>query len=474
MTVFRSYFAKNNTLINGVLSNNSQNPVTEITYGNDNRQIGRFIFKFDLDSLRKRIEDGYINPNTIVKHTLHLTNTIRNAPEYIGKRSYSLNIERATSFELDLFNISEDWDEGSGYDFTYNDVPDFNYDDDIHQSPNQQASNWFYRKTNVPWTISGGSYQSGTTLIFGTQRFEKGNEDVEIDVTDYVNGLLIASGITGITGFTGTTYGLGLKFPDNLEKLKTKYRQSVGFHAKNTHTFYEPYVETVINNEIIDDRNYFYLDKDNDLYLYINNNIQNITINSVKIYDNNEDLIQTITGSSIIEVKKGVYKITLNIDSNTYPDAVIFKDVWDVTIDGNAKEFTNQFYLISNENYYNLVDDINFDDYSFYFWGINQNENIIAGDVRKIKLTVKELYPNQDNFIPLNIEYRVYTTIGEKYQLDVIPYTSVNRTNNGYEIDLDTSWLSPQDYYLELRLRNGNFYVSKERLKFTVISNKLK
>lgn len=478
MTVFRSYFSKNNTLIDGVLSNNSQNPVTEVTYGTVDQQVSRFIFDIDFSLLRQRIEEGYINPNRIVKHVLHLTNTIQNAPEYIGKRSYSLDIERASSFELDIFNVSEDWDEGSGYDFVYSDAPDFNYDDDFHQSPNQGASNWYYRKTGIPWTVSGGSYVSGQTKIFGTQYFEKGSEDIEIDITDYINGRLAAQGISGVTGYTGTSYGLGIKYPDDLEELETLYRQSVGFHTKSTHTFYEPYIETVVDNEIIDDRNYFYLNKDNNLYLYVNigNNPYNITVNSVDIYDYQDELYDTISGDSIVNVKKGVYKITLNVDSDEYPDAVLFRDVWNLTINGKNKQHENQFYLISEDNYFDfdLSNEIDIDNYFFYFWGINQKENVVAGDVKKIRLTVKELYPNQDSFVPLDIEYRLFTTVGEKYEIDVIPFTPVNRTSKGYEFDLDTAWLIPQDYCLQLRLKNGTYYENKQCVRFTVVSNDIK
>ena len=66
--------------------------------------------------------DPIYNPNNIVSHKLYMTNTINHAKEYIGKKSYSLNIERASSFTLDLYNVNEDWDEGSGYDFIYNDT----------------------------------------------------------------------------------------------------------------------------------------------------------------------------------------------------------------------------------------------------------------------------------------------------------------------------------------------------------------
>jgi len=463
MTVFKSYFSKNNTLISSNLTNNSQNPVTEISYGTVDNEISRLIFDIDLDFLKDRINQGIINPDKIVSHKLKMINTISNAQEYVGKRSYSLEIERASSFDLELFNVSEDWDEGSGYDFTYS-----------KRILNNQASNWKYRKTDIPWA-SEGVYNSGTTKILGNQNFEKGSEDIDIDITDYINAKL---GLTGSTGFTGTTYGLGLKFVDDLENLETIYRQAVGFHLKNTHTFYEPYIETIVDDTITDDRNYFYLNKDNYLYLYSNigNANQNITINNVKIFDYEDNLFTTISGSSIENVSKGIYRIKLHVSSDDYPDSVLFRDEWNLTINGREKIYDNQFYLISDDNYYtfDLSNNIDIDNYFFYFWGINQKENIVAGDIRNIQITVKELYPNQDNFIPLDIEYRLFTTVGDKYELDVIPFTPVNRTSKGYHINLDTSWLIPQDYQLQLRLNNNSYYKNKESIRFTIISNDIK
>ncbi len=468
MSIFRSYFLKNNTLIDNVLLNNSQNPVTEISYGTFNKRPSRFIFDVDLSDLQNRISTGLINPNRIVKHTLHLTNTISYAPQYLGKKSYSNSIDRAMSFELDLYNINEDWDEGGGYDFVYDEISPL-------QNYIEQASNWFFRKTNIYWANSGASYQSGITQILATQRFEKGNENIEIDITDYINQRLFGTGYTGTTAYTGNSFGLGIKFTDIYEELETEFRQAVAFHAKHTNTWYEPYVETIIDDVITDDRNYFYLDKDNDLYFYVNIGgiQQNIVVNSVEIRDYEDNVFEIITGNSITNVGKGIYKITLNISSDDYPDAVLFKDIWNVTINNRTSEYTGEFYLISSENYYvfDNSNQINFENYYFYFWGINERENIVAGDIKRIKLTIKELYANQNRFIPLDIEYRLYTTLGKNYEIDVIPFTSVNRTNTGYEFNLDTSWLIPQDYYLQIRLKNGNYYQNKQKLSFTIVSN---
>ena len=464
MSVFRSYFSKNDTLISTNLTNNSQNPVTEISYGSLQERVTRFIFDVDLSDLIDKINNGFIVPDSGMTHTLHMTNTISYAQQYLGKKSYSDAIERASSFDLDVFNINEDWDEGSGYDFIYNDV--------IFPDVTDQAVNWKDRKTDTPWTTAG-AYESGSTEIIGTQRFEKGSESIDIDITDYINQRLYGTGDT----FTGDSFGLGIKFPDELEELATEFTQAVAFHAKNTNTWYEPYVETVVNDTITDDRNYFYLDKDNELYLYVNVGgvEQNIDVQSVNIYDYEDNLVTTLSGDSIINVSKGVYKIGLSVDSETYPDAVIFRDEWNIVINGRESQHIGEFYLISQNKYYTFdqSNQINFENYFFYFWGISEKENITAGNVRKVKLTIKELYANQNNFLPLDIEYRVFTTVGSKYEIDVIPFTSVDRTSAGYEFNLDTSWLIPQDYKLQIRLKNGKYYENKQTLSFTVVSNSL-
>ena len=475
MSTFRSYFLKNDTLIESNLTNNSQNPVTEISYGTLDKQVSRFLFDVDLDNLRDRIAQGLINPQRIVKHVLHMTNTIRYAPQYIGRKSYSLDINRASSFSLDLFNINQNWDEGSGYDFTYSDKQDLFTLEPLPVIP-EQASNWTARTTGVRWTVDG-AYISGVTQIISGQTFDVGNENIEIDITDYINQRLFGTGYTGTTAYTGDSYGLGIKFPDNIEALETEFREAVAFHAKHTNTFYEPFVETVIDDVIVDDRNYFYLDKDNDLYIYVNigNFPQNIIVNKVDIYDWEDKLIDTLSGSSIINVAKGVYKITYKVNSSVYPDAVLFRDVWSLTVNGRNTEYNGKFYIISQDGYYsfNLSNQIDFRNYFFYFWGICEKENIRAGVIRKVRLSIKELYANQNNFLPLDIEYRLFTTVGAKYEIDVIPYTKADRTSNGYEFNLDTSWLIPQDYYLQIRLKNGSYYENKQTLSFTVVSDEI-
>lgn len=462
MSVFRSYFSKNNTLIEDNRTNNSQNPVTEISYGTVVADVSRFIFDIDLQPLVDRINQGIIPVNSIQKHVLRMTNTIRYRPDLVGGKFSDCIQQRTGSFSLELFNINEDWDEGNGYDFVYQD----------EQNPqiSEQASNWFDRKTGTPWTVEG-AFSSGSSEIIGIQQFQKGNEDILIDITDYINSRIIS----GATGFTGTTFGLGLKFPSDIEELETLYRQAVAFHAKKTNTFYEPFIETHFDTSINDDRNFFYLDKDNNLYLYSNvgGSTQDVTVNSVIILDHEDNEIAILTGDSIQQVRKGVYKISLHIDSEVYPDAVLFTDRWNVTVNGKTKNIDQEFYLISSDKYYNfdLFNSLNEDNYFFTYKGIAEGEKMKPDGLRRISIDIKQFYPNQDNNITYDVEYRLYVTQSDKFEIDVISWTKADRTFIGYEFLLDTSWLIPQDYFLEVRLKSNDIVKQKNPLRFTVISD---
>lgn len=457
MSRFRTYFSKNNSIIKNNRTNISQNPVTEISYGTEDKNVSRFIFEPDLTNLNNRIYDGQIKQNNIVNHVLHLINTVSYAPQYRGGKSYTDDIDRATGFEIEIFNLKQDWDEGNGYDFYYNDSNLL-----VHQE-----SNWYSAQTGTLWT-EGGAYISGTSEIIGYQYLENGSENISIDVTDYINQRLLGSGNT----YTGTSYGLGLKMTDFYEDIETLNRQAVAFHVKDTNTYYEPYIETIIDDTITDDRNYFYLDKDNQLYLFvtIGNNSTGATINSVSIYDHEDVLYVRLSGSSITETKKGMYKIPLNISSTSYPDGIMFRDVWNITLNGRTFDVEDDFFLISSDVYYRINSDYSpsLDNYHFYYWGIGDGEEITGNNLRRIRLSIKELYSDQNDRIPLNIEYRIFTKIAEGYENEIVPYTKVDRTKNGYQFDLDPIWLIPQVYYLQTRLVDGNYYQEKEPIEFVI------
>jgi len=463
MSVYRSYFSKSNTLIKNNETNNGRNPVTEIFYGTPEAVFSRYLFAINLNDLIKKINDENLTINNIKSHTLYITNTIVTRPDLVGGTMQDMVTRRASSFQLELFTIPQDWDEGNGYDFIYDETLTF--------PVVKSASNWKERKTNILWDVEG-AYESGLTgtsgftgsTIIAIQEFDNGNENIKIDLTDFINEEIFSG---------NTVYGLGLKLPNDLEELALDDRRSVGFFTRHTNTFFEPYLETIFDDIIIDDRKFFYLDKENDLFLYSKkgNHYDDVIVNSVTIYDYEDNKIGTLTGNSINKIKTGIYKITLTIDSDLYPDAVLFRDVWNITTSaGKTKDIEQEFYLIDSDEYFSFSkkNRINPSNFTFNYVGIKNNEVFIRGDVRNVLLNVKQLYSSDEQ--PLDLEYRIFVKQGGHVDINVIDFTKVNRTINGYEFDIDTTWLIPNEYFLELKLNYNGVFEVKNPIKFRVQS----
>ena len=253
--VIRTYFDRNNTIVKNSSLNTGQNPVAELFYGGGvDRNYSRFIFGVNLERIRTLHLNGFYPNLDTLKHTLRLTNTGTFDDALLGGFTGDMK-SRTSSFDLELFKFDDEWDEGVGYDYYVNNLM-IPYDS---QSLNDRPSNWKNAKTNVPW-INGDGVFSGISSNFVTIHFEQGNENINVDVSDVVNDF--------ITGTTATTINLGLNFPLDLElNTVTEDLQYVGFFTRHTQTFFEPYIETVNEDVIKDDRSNFYLDKDNRLYL---------------------------------------------------------------------------------------------------------------------------------------------------------------------------------------------------------------
>ena len=95
--------------------------------------------------------------------------------------------------------------------------------------------------------------------VIGRQRFDIGNESIEIDITDTVNKFIKGE---------LDNYGIGIASSPMLEVTDSSYENYVGLLTDKTNTFFEPYVETIYDDAVSDDRSNFVLNKDNRLYLY--------------------------------------------------------------------------------------------------------------------------------------------------------------------------------------------------------------
>jgi hypothetical protein len=333
------------------------------------------------------------------------------------------------------------------------------------------------------WWSGDTSGYTGTTinLIKGEQYFEKGNENVCIDITNHINSL-ISSGITEAN--------LGIAFKPNIELAPQEGLCYVGFFTRDTQTVYEPFMETIYDDIIKDDRCEFHLDKLNRLHLFVNAGGERVNayISGVSIYDQNGNIYLSFSGEQITHLTTGVYYIEFTVNSNPtsgYCGNIQFTDVWEnVTIDGkNLGDIELEFIIKEENSYYNIGSgdksgrgvgnsrNISIYDYHFTFSGIKRKEKIKRGDTRRVD--IEATIPFTTNHKPLDkISYRIYIKEGET-QLEYIPWTEVNRTEDSNYFLVDTSWFIPNDYYMEFKIESGSeLRTYHDIIQFEIVSEK--
>jgi len=172
--VIHTYFDKNNTIVYNKSVNTGLNPVAELFYGGLNgvEKYSRFLFHFDETRLKDLYDNGTYTDLSKLKHTLRLTNT---ASFDTGLLNGTMATKkRANSFDLILFKVNQEWDNGVGYDY---DFCDFSNPKCAYAIG---ASNWTTPKTGFAWDNGNGVYSgSPASITIGEQHFDKGNENIE-------------------------------------------------------------------------------------------------------------------------------------------------------------------------------------------------------------------------------------------------------------------------------------------------------
>ena len=463
--IIRTYIDKDNTLISGSEINTGRNPVAELYYGGEGnqRQFTRHIFHFDVTKLKDQYNSGNLGDLSKVTHTLKMTNTSALNTDLMGKKT-SDDKQRACSFNLILFKVPESWDEGCG--FTYNCENCINCSPDCGGN-NVTPSNWIYRQGVDNWSVSGIYSGNTSGITITTQHFDFGNENICMDMTNVVNDLI-----------TGTTdnYGFGIAFPSNIELMETPEYNYVGFFTRQTQTYFEPFVETKYSGIINDDRSKFYLDKENELCLYVNlgnkpTNLDQLPV--VQIYDENDNLFQTISGSGVDHIMEGVYCVKSFVPSTAYTDCVTLTDVWkNIKINGvNRPNIPLEFSLVNDDSYYNLGTNeylpIN---YAFSVSGIKRDERVKRGDIRKLIVNSRVPYTISQTDIINDVYYRLYIKEGNA-EITIIDWDLVNKAYNHNFFMLDTSWMIPNTYYLDIKIvNNRQTTISKDVMKFLIVN----
>jgi len=458
MSYFRSYFEKNNTILKNKSVNTAKNPTTEIFYGSG---FSKFLFKVDFTDLINKVTNGDLVIDSNTKHYLKMTNTVSGDATLVGQKR-NTGRERTTSFDLIVFKIPENWDEGVGFDYE-----DGGYDYTTgNETFDERPSNWYYRTTLNQWTADG-VYGINPTVV-ETIHFDNGDENIDVDITNYVNGIVVSG---------NTNHGIGLAFAVLYQDLTAEFDQSVAFFTKYTQTFYEPFVETVFEDRIQDHRQSFIGERQNNLYLYVTKGTNFYDLDNlptVDILDSSSNPISGLTGLTTTKIRKGIYKVTFGISGQLCDGKRFFYDKWkNLTIDGVSiadvvqkfvpKPFTAQYSFGSNPT--------EIQKYVTQFSGIKQNERIIRGELKKIVLGFKSIdVPNAQLFD--EVHYRIFVKEG-RTNVIVNDWTQVDMTTTENSFYLDTSYMIPREYFMEFKAKTHTeeiFY--DEYVKFEILSEK--
>jgi hypothetical protein len=461
--VTRTYIDKNNTIIFGTLINTGRNPIAELYYGGKETQpdYTRHLLYFDVSDLQERYNNGELGDLSKVTHTLRMTNSSFFDRDLQAQKLLD-GKQRTSSFDLVLFRVNKFWDEGCGYD--YQQFMGYEPSDNITFV--ESASNWINATTVDSWDEPGVYSGSPSGITVTTQHFDKGNENIEMDITDEVNSL--------ITGGT-TNNGYGIAFERDLEIKEVVPSQYVGFFTRHTQTYYEPFVETVYDSSIRDDRKNFYRGKYNKLYLYTNlggepTNLD--TIPSVNIFDGSGNLFSAITSSNVVQEDKGVYCVELFVPVDE-SDCTIFTDVWTgITINGvNRPDVTLQFEIKDDTEYYNFGDSESLPvEYMVNLSGIRREEKIKRGDRRKVFVNARIPYTVNESTTIDGLQYRLWIKEGTT-EVNVIDWTDVNRAYLKNYFILDTSWMIPNEYYIDIKLTSNQLVKTyTNTLKFNIVN----
>lgn len=489
--IFRTYLSKYCTIVKGCDINTGLNPVSELLYG---KNTSRALIYFDEKQIKKLIDDGWCPDMSKMKHILRITNaTSLDFGElhscYTSSVDESLKV-RASSFDLIFFLVPKTWDRGKGYDYSRTFLGN-DYYDSVKENGNKIIStdgcNWYQARNGMKWDEEGiysnqtlsleydnFSSEQGSKIIIARQRFDIGCENIHVDITDIVNKF--------ITGEL-KNYGIGIAFTPALERLGesknalvSQVENYAGFFTDKTNLFYEPFVETIYDDTILDDRSNFVLSKNNRLYLYSNIGGKPTDLDELPTCVIKNDNDEVIFDS--LEVKrqfKGVYYVELSLDHSTTDENVMFYDVWsNIKYQGNAlPDVELDFVTKPVHNWFNIDNTMHDEpEYTPLVSGIDSNEKIYRkGEIRKIKVTANPVYSQNKGVLVDEMYYRLYVMDGER-EITVIPFEKIHMSYNENFFYLNLDMLPPQKYYIDIRFKyNGEVRTYKDKIHFTIVSS---
>ena len=527
--MIRHFFLdKTNSIVEYSQQNMGLNPVLHVGYGH---RLMRGLIHFDACEIKKLIEDKTFASIDKLKFTLKMTNyfSIDGIPyEKSLVHSFSSPTKRASSFDLILFKLPCDFDEGRGFDF----VSDFWVRNNA--SFTREGSSWYFAKTGIPWdderqktaeelvmpdifdkyefiaiykklldysktmgegseytcdeiindikniktnykydekALRGGIYgheklveeyekfiNGNDSLIVAEQHFDFGDENLSMDITDYVLDCVK----------TGVNHGLCLAFSPLYEERTTDFEQYVGFVDDNTNTFFHPYVEANYSEYIDDDRESFTLGRNNKLYLYVSDDGEPVNLDKLPSCSING------IDAEVKQATKGTYFAEIDAKKLELESGAMYYDTWSgIELNGEKEDDVELEFSTRPKSYKLKVGSDNSIKTNMVptLYGINDEEKIHRGEVREVSVDFRKEYESDKKYLVDGAEYRLYTKDGNR-DVEVIGYTPIEKSflNNYFIVYAED--LIPGRYFVDIRVKLGReTKYFREALRFRVVSD---
>lgn len=470
--VRRFFLDKCNTIIKNSPVNIGLSPVLELNYG---KGVSRGLLHFNLDEIYQLVKDKVFADNSKVTYRLKMTNCASIDPKaffrYIGF-GIGDKKRRASSFDLVLFALKENFDQGRGYECE----KDFYKDERAYA---EDGATWYQSKNGRPWKRGDGAidaegfdlrglcdgFEDGSMpdndILIGMQHFDYGDENLDIDVTAYVNKMLERAEAVE------NNYGLGLAFVPRLENMVKETYEYVGFFTDQTNTIFHPYIEATYDEVIDDDRRTFFLGKENRLYLYCNVGGR---------FENLDELPTCeIEGQSydVEQATKGVYYVTVPADCG-FKENTILEDTWS-NIKYQGKELSDvvmEFVPLPENMFFNFGSEIHENKVVPVIYGINNDERVRQGEIRKLIVDFRKEYTTNKRLITQDAAYRLYTKDGNR-EIDILGgYQPIEKMFLENYFNIYTEDLIPSQYHIDIRVRyNNELLIRKDILTFEIVSD---
>lgn len=504
-----TFLDKCNTILKDSDLNTGLNPVIEINAGS---RTSRALIHFDLSVLEQMYRDNEINLNE-TRHILKMKNCgAVELPKLNDSIIYGCDTkERASSFDLIFFRLPYEWDNGRGYDYQH----DFFVGS--HRKDSTEGSSWYKYVNGLEWdeegvysnsTLARDYYENFSSdnkgIVITRQHFDYGIEDMEVDLTEYVNNCLMGKEPNNGIGIAfspryekGSSYMALTYVPEDANETNTlklaevpvkenkkylyvecdgvyykwfdirKGDTFISFFGHHTNTFFNPYLETVYDDFIDDDRAKFYLGKTNRLYFF--------TGEAGEAF--NLDYMPTCTVNGVeYDVKqagKGVYYAEIRLDANEVEAESIQYDLWsNLSVNGEIMEDVElEFVVNDRKNILTLGKHRQKgNDIIPSIYGINDSEKLKIGEVREVYVDFIEEYSMGKKFLPAKAEYRIYVKENDR-EIDVFQYQPVECRYTDYMFVVDTNDLIPNEYHVDIRIKQDRNIKHYENVLTFIVSD---